>query len=260
MNRRLVHTRKSALLITALAFILLSASCAQTEQSWNRIVDEGRLIIGLDPSFPPFEATDGTAVYGIDVDLANAVASELGLEADFIYFGYDGLYDALLSKQVDVLISALAIFPERTRDFSYSVSYFDAGQVLVSSSDSHFENIEDLNTQTIAVELGAEGHTLSTSWQRQKPALKIATYNSAEDALIALDTGKVDLSVVDRIGALLYINNTGLPANTFQVTNEPFAMVVRSDDSLLLENLNLSLGYIKESGQLDIIIDNWLSQ
>jgi polar amino acid transport system substrate-binding protein len=260
MNHWLNHTKKSALLVAAMAFVLLFSSCTQTEQSWNRIVDEGRLVIGLDPSFPPFEATDGTAIYGIDVDLANAVAAELGLEADFIYFGYDGLYDALLSKQVDVLISALAIFPERTRDFSYSESYFNAGQMLVSSDDSHFKNIEDLDSQTISVELGAEGHTLSTSWKRQKPALKIVTYSSAEDALNALDTGKVDLSVVDSIGALLYINNKGLPANTFQVTNEPFAMVVRSDDTSLLENLNLSLGHIKKSGQLDIIIDNWLSR
>ncbi|GMQ78534.1 MAG: transporter substrate-binding domain-containing protein [Anaerolineae bacterium] len=260
MNRRPIHTKISTLLITAMAFILLLASCSKTEQSWQRIVDEGKLTIGLDPSFPPFEATDGTAVYGIDVDLANAVAAELGLEANFTYFGYDGLYDALLSKQVDVLISALAIFPERTRDFSYSESYFDAGQVLISPSDSQFEGIEDLNSQTIAVELGAEGHTLSTSWQRQKPGLIIFTFNSAEDALNALNTGKVDLSVVDSIGALLYINKKGLRANTFHVTNEPFAMVVRSDDTILLEKLNLSLGTIKESGQLDIIIDKWLGQ
>ncbi len=260
MNLRTIQTNKSGLLFTAMAFVLLLTSCAQTEQSWDRIVDEGKLTIGLDPSFPPFEATDGTAVYGIDVDVANAIASELGLEADFIFFGYDGLYDALLSKQVDVLISALAIFPERTRDFSYSESYFDAGQVIVSPGDSHLEKIEDLKSQTIAVELGAEGHTLATNWQRQKPGLAINTYNSAEDALNALDAGKVDLALVDTIGALLYINNTGIRFNTFQVTNEPFAMVVRSDDTKLLMNLNLSLSHTKESGQLDIIIDNWLSQ
>jgi ABC-type amino acid transport substrate-binding protein len=132
--------------------------------------------------------------------------------------------------------------------------------VLVSTGDIHFKNLEDLNNQTIAVELGAEGHTLSTSWQRQNAALKISAYSSADDALNALETGKADLSVVDSIGALLYINRTGWRANTFQVTNEPFAMVVRADDTILLENLNLSLVHMKESGQLDIIIDNWLNR
>ena len=46
---------------------------------------------------------------GFDIDLASAIATDLGLTAEFVYFGYDGLYDALQTEQVDVLISALVI-------------------------------------------------------------------------------------------------------------------------------------------------------
>ncbi len=104
-------------LLLCLVFVsIIVSACTAEENSWDRIVEEGQLKIGLDPSFPPFEATDGTTIYGIDVDLANALTDELGLQPTFIHFGYDGLYDALLSKKVDVLISALVIFPERSQD------------------------------------------------------------------------------------------------------------------------------------------------
>jgi ABC-type amino acid transport substrate-binding protein len=42
------------------------------------------------------------------------------------------------------------------------------------------------------------------------------------------------------------------------VTVEPFAIVTRIDDEMLLENLNTSLQNLVESGELDRIISQWL--
>ena len=261
MRRPITSITNVPLLLLCLVFVSnIVSACSAEEQSWDRIVEEGQLKIGLDPSFPPFEATDGTTIYGIDVDLANALSAELGLQPTFIHFGYDGLYDALLSKKVDVLISALVIFPERTKDFRYSDSYFDAGQVLLTAGNTLFENLNDLDDQTIAVELGAEGHILALDWQKQKPSLIIATYNSAEEALDALNKSDVDFTTVDKLSALLYFDSTENSPSMFQVSSEPFAMAVREDDLILLEMLNSTLGELQESGQLANIIDTWLGQ
>ena len=75
--------------------------------------------VGIDPTYPPFALADDAGLRGIDVDFAQALAEELGLEAQFTYFGYDGLYDALTTGQVDVLISALVILPEKTKHIAY---------------------------------------------------------------------------------------------------------------------------------------------
>ncbi|MHC5804418.1 transporter substrate-binding domain-containing protein, partial [Streptococcus pyogenes] len=90
-----------------------------------------------------------------DVDLARELAKTLGLEVQFSYFGYDGLYDALTTGQVDALISALVIMPERTKDIAYSSAYFDAGQFLVVSDMTGVNGMTDLSGHTLAVELGA---------------------------------------------------------------------------------------------------------
>lgn len=215
--------------------------------------------VGIDPTFPPFEATDGENLYGIDVELAESLANDLELKAEFTYFGYDGLYDALLTKQVDVLISALAIFPELTRDFAYSEPYFNAGQVAVSQQSEQIFALKDLTDQSIAVEIGAEGHLLARDLQREKPSVTVLTFNSAEEALAALENGAADIAVTDSISAQTFNFNESFPESSVFLTDEPYAIVVRAADELLLEKLNDSLTNLKNSGVLNEIMTRWLS-
>ena len=55
----------------------------------------------MDASYPPFEVVDEQGSYrGLDVDLAQALASRWGVEVAFVNIAFDGLYDALLARQV----------------------------------------------------------------------------------------------------------------------------------------------------------------
>ena len=44
---------------------------------------------------------DGDYLEGLDVDLGKALAAQFDLSPEYVYFGYDGLYDALLAGKVD---------------------------------------------------------------------------------------------------------------------------------------------------------------
>lgn len=246
--------------VLLLAGLLLLAACGRDSQTWQRIERQGILRVGLDPTYPPFEdAGDGT-LRGLDVDLAHALAAELGLEVAFTYFGYDGLYDALATQQVDVLISALVVAPERTKDFAFSDSYYNAGQILITAAtDASTQEMGDLNGRSLAVELGSEGHVIATTWQRRLPNLTILTHNSPDEALTAVADGEATAVLVDSISGRLFLRNTpGLRQVENPVTVEPYALVVRIDDRTLLKKLNESLARLKTSGQLLRIIDHWL--
>ncbi|MCA9936902.1 MAG: amino acid ABC transporter substrate-binding protein, partial [Anaerolineales bacterium] len=146
------------LLITV--YCLSLSGCIQQNDTWQRLQD-GRtpLRVGVDPTYPPFAVADSSDVWGLDIDLARAISEELGVPVQFTYFGFDGLYDALLTEQVDVLISALVVDVGRTGDFAYSDPYFNAGEVLVVRADgSEVGGWRDLNGRTLAVELGSQGH------------------------------------------------------------------------------------------------------
>lgn len=255
MSRRGVLIAVMFLLLT-----LFASGCTRQGQTWQRIEEEGILRVGLDPTYPPFETAEGGKLEGIDVDLARALAAELGLEAEFVYFGFDGLYDALATEQVDVLISALVIRVEQTRDFAYSEPYFNAGQILIVPAENEgIQEMADLNGRTLGVELGAESHVIATEWERRLPDFTIVPYNLPQEALDGLRQGETDAVLIDAISGRLYLSeHSDLKALDEPVTVEPFAMVVRRDDQTLLENLDRALERLEESGRLEMIIESWL--
>jgi polar amino acid transport system substrate-binding protein len=240
-------------------FVLL-ASCQANGETWQRIEAAGVLKVGLDPTYPPFEAVNDEGLFGLDVDLAKALAADLGLTTEFVLFGYDGLYDALGTQQVDVLISGMVIFSERTRDFAYSEPYFNAGQILVTRADTAgLQQLSDFNGRTLAVELGAQGHIEATTWSRRLADLTVLPYPTPDEALTAVLNREADAALVDSISGRLYLmTEPGLVRGETAVTVEPFAVVVRAEDELLLEKVNQSLDNLRASGQLEQIISKWL--
>lgn len=267
MNRVSQPSRKRLLLCAGALWLpglilLLSAGCRTADGAWPGIESSGVLRLGIDPTFPPFGFVGPSGLEGLDVDLAHAVASTLGLRAEFVHLSYDALYDALSTGQVDVLISALIVAPERTRDFAYSQSYFDAGETLFFlASNSEIAGMETLSGRLLAVELGAQGHVEATAWSRRVTDLEVMTYNSGDEAMTAVLSGEADAALVDAVtGRLFTMTRPGLQRGIRQVTSEPYAMVVRQQDSLLLEKLDSSLEGLRSSGQLQQIVEKWLGE
>jgi len=245
----------------ALALLALLAGCARGDDTWPQIESSGVLRVGVDPTYPPFAAADGPEAWGLDIDLARALASELGLEAQFTYFGYDGLYDALATKQVDALVSALVIVPERTQDVAYTDAYYDAGQVLIVPQGAAVAQLEDLRDGTLAVELGALGHVEAQAWQRRLPGLKVTTYGSVDEALAAVVAGAAGAALVDSVSGRLYLRDhpdAALSRVPGPVTSEPYSVAVRIGDRTLQRRLNEALRALAVSGELDAIVSRWL--
>lgn len=249
-------------LALCLLLLLLLAGCGLRGDTWSRVQETAVLRVGLDPTYPPFEMADGVPLQGIDVDLMRAVAEDLGLTAEFVHFGYDGLYDALLTEQVDVLASALVIMPSRREDFAYSDPYFNAGQVLLTAAgDTAVTEMADLGDHALAVELGAGGHVVATEWERRLPGLAVVPHETPAAAITAVAQGDADAVLIDHISARLYLKEQpGAPLRLVEepVTVEPFALVVRQEDGRLLDALNQSLERLEENGRLQAILARWL--
>ncbi|MCB8976056.1 MAG: transporter substrate-binding domain-containing protein [Ardenticatenaceae bacterium] len=254
------YAKNSLWFIAIFGMMLWQIGCSNADDSWERVQAAGVLRVGLDPTYPPFEVDEGGNLVGLDIDLARAIANDLGLDVQFVYFGYDGLYDALATDQVDVLISALVIIPEKTRDFSYSEPYFNAGEILIVPTDNNtIETMADLSGKTVAVELGSLGHVEATEWAKRVADLEIMTFSTADEAITAVQESTAHAALTDAISGRLFLrNHDDLKRLPESVTLEPFALVVRSEDEQLLDMLNQSLATLQQSGQLDQIEAKWL--
>ena len=239
------------------------------------------LRVGLDPSWPPFEYVDGTSgeVAGLDVDLARAIGRELGVEVAFVVSGWEGLYGALYAGQFDAIVSALPYDPWRTQEALYSISYFDAGPVIVAHAAASevdepapglpaIEQARDLAGRTVHVEYGAEGDVQARRLQKRWGSLEIETHETAAAALEAAAEQPGSAAIVDAVSARLYIRARAEEAlahegRRLRIVGEPlyqelYVVAVHPGARSLQAAIDQALIRLRESGELDALLDRWL--
>ncbi|NLF01866.1 MAG: amino acid ABC transporter substrate-binding protein [Anaerolineales bacterium] len=258
----ILHAIRTALICPLLATLALSA-CAPPDDSWTRLRQSGTLRVGMDASYPPFEwiAQDGTLT-GFDVELARELGQRLGLDVQFVAnLPYDGLYDALAMRQVDVIISALVISPDRMDDFAYSMAYFDAGQVLVVRADEqNVIALADLAGRTLAVELGSQGDLAARTLMGRSSTVSLVPCQTAQEALDLVERTEADAALVDHVSALVDSARGQLMILEGMVVEEPYAVAVRHGEDALLQAINNALAAMSADGTLRSLHTYWLER
>ncbi len=252
-----------AVVVLAVAWILLRTlgPLHPQDEVWARIHAGGVLRVGMDASYPPFENVDGQGQFsGLDVDLAQALARRWGVQVRYVDVHFDGLYDALRTDKFDLIISALPYDRTMTRDLAYSISYFNAGQVLlVHGQASSLNSFDDLAGSRVAVELGAESHQLARTLARDMGlAVEVIPARELETALDLLRNGEVSAVICDRITATTWVQRdpelwiVGEP-----LTQQPYVIAALPVAPLLMQEVNMALQEWQADGYLRELQSRW---
>ncbi|MCJ7739564.1 MAG: transporter substrate-binding domain-containing protein [Anaerolineae bacterium] len=238
------------------------SGCTSSDEIWARVRETGVLRVGMDASFPPFEAVEpGGVLIGFDVALARALGRLMGVRIEFVSnLPYDGLYDALAIDRVDVVISALVVNPDRMADVAYSDVYFEAGQVLVvPRALLGIEQMSDLAGRVVAVEFGTRGDLEVRKWARRSDGLTNLHCGTAGEAVTAVLSGTADAAVVDYVTALVWTNeNPDLVITNVVLASEPYAIAAKIGSNDLMRVINQSLETLAQDGTLDELTRTWL--
>lgn len=217
----------------------------------------GTLVVGVDASFPPFAVDNGAGLYGLDIDLGKAIAEEIGIPLRFATMGYDGLYDALIAGQVDVVISALLVNPARMRDIRYTRHYFDNGLMLVTTS-AEIQAMEDLPNHALALEYGSSAHSEANLWLQRLSPFELRSYELPTYALDSLRLGEADAALVDTTTYWLYLaEHPDWATNSYRITHAYYAIAVRYDREDTWAWVNAILSNIIRDGRMDTMIEEW---
>ena len=262
MSATNLKSRWVCLLVIILCCLALVGCKKKQDPFLSRVQEAGVLRVGLDPSWPPFEYVDGASgeVVGLDVDLARAIGRELGVEVAFVVSGWEGLYSALYAGQFDAIVSALPYDPWRTKEALYSISYFDAGPVIVvHAAETDIQEHKDLAGRTVHVEYGAEGDVQARRLQKKWEDLEIETHDTAEAALTAAIEHPGSAAIVDAVSARLYIReHAGLKIVGESLYDELYVVAVHPRAASLQAAIDEALVKLRESGELEKLLDRWL--
>ena len=233
------------------------------------LVSDGELTVATDtPAFPPwFQDDDPSNGEGFESAVAYAVADELGFSEDQVTWTTVAFNNAFApgEKDFDFDINQVSISDERDDAVDFSDGYYDVNQAIVGFSDSpaaSAASLEDLRS----LRLGAQVGTTSLAFIEDvvAPEQEPFVYNDNSAAKAALDARQVDAIVLDLPTAFyvsaVEIEGTSVIAQFPATGDEPeqFGMVFEEGNPLR-DCVNEALGRLRESGRLDEIEQEWLS-
>ncbi|MCP4420319.1 MAG: transporter substrate-binding domain-containing protein, partial [Chloroflexi bacterium] len=124
-----------------------------TDASLNDVKAKGTLVVGVDIPYGVMEFYDesGNAT-GIDMDIARGISSQLNVTLEIKTMPFADLFGALKGGEIDVVISAVTITPERQETMLFSAPYLDAGMsIAVKNDNTDINSLKDLDGKRIGV-------------------------------------------------------------------------------------------------------------
>ncbi len=253
--------------IISLAFVALTMCCGQAlavtpfdvyeGSNLRKIVSRGKLIVGMELKFWPFEYVDeqGKPV-GFDVDVARTLAEKLGVELEIKDMEWTGLIPALTSGKIDLIISGITGTLERAKSVSFSSPYFTTGlcALLSVKKAGDVTHVEQLNApgRIIAVKTGTTADIVAT---KRFPKATINRYQDESACTQDVAAGRADAFFYDQISIAKHHkqNPETTKALLTPFTYEPFCIALQKGDFDLWQYLEMYLTTIRGDGTLEAL-------
>ncbi len=232
---------------------------AASEEAAKEAASEskGTLVMATNAEFPPYEFHEGGEIVGIDVEIARAIAEEMGMDFEIEDIAFDSIIPEVQSGKADFGAAGMTVTEDRLMSVDFSDTYATATQVIiVQEGNTDIATPDDLANKTIGVQLGTTGDIYVSDVE----GATVEQYNKGFEAVQALTQGKVDAVVIDGEPAKVFVSqNEGLKILDEAFTTEEYAICVKKGNTELLEGINAAIAKLKESGQLQEIIDKYIT-
>jgi polar amino acid transport system substrate-binding protein len=254
-----------SLLIASL--ILVIAACGGDEDDGAGPgaapeLQDGVLSVGSDIAYPPMEffITGTEDPDGFDIDLAKALAAELGVEAEFINTGFDGIILALQTEEFDIIMSAMTITEEREEQIGF-IPYLNVGTGIVvpAGNPDNIQDLEDLCGLTVTVQIGTIQEQMANEIECAEDSVNVVTFDTNPPAVEDVRTGGADANLSDFPVALFDAQESGgaLEVVEAQLAPEPYGIGVRKESEALRQALEGALQTLRDNGTYDELLEKW---
>lgn len=244
------------LAVAMLAMVFAGCAAPAPETKIDKIKKAGELVMLTNAAFPPFEfvGTDGSTI-GVDVEIAKAIADELGVKLNVVDMDFDGIVGAIQSGKGDVGAAGMTIKPDRLENVDFTSEYFEASQYMIVQADNTTINtIADVKNVAVGVQSGTTGYFYA---EDELTDVTVEPYKTAIDAAMALAAGKIDVVIIDELPARAIVKeNAGLKIIEEALTQESYAIAIAKENTDLKEVANKVIDKLIADGT----IENWVVQ
>lgn len=236
-----------------------SSSTTGEDVSLQKVLDSGKLVLGLDATFKPMGYTnDKDEIVGFDIDVAEEVCKRMGVKLVKESINWETKEQDLNAGRIDCIWNGMSVSPSRAEEMNLSEPYMKNSMVFVVPVDSDAKTMDDLSKKVIGVQNGSTAQDILNASDIADTITEQAMPTNIE-ALQQMELGLVDAVFLDSVVANYEITSSGknyivLPDG---LEEEEYAIGFRKNDQKLRDEVQKILGEMKADGTLGEISTEW---
>lgn len=233
----------------------------QEKDQLAAIKKSGVLKVATSADYAPFEfhtMVDGKdKIVGSDIDLAKAIAKELGVKAEVSDMNFNTILASLKEGKADLAISAISATDERKQQFDFTDNYYNPPQVVIINKKNKeiYRNANDLKDKNVGAQKGSIQEELVKT---QLKGAKLVTIDKVPNMIVEVNQGSLAATVVEKTIAESYIaQNPDLMIADISLEpapDEAFAIALPKESSQLQKELNQIIKKLNDEGKIEEFI------
>lgn len=215
-----------------------------------------KLRIGVEGAYPPFSSVgaDGKII-GFDIDIANALCTEMKAQCTLVQQDFDGLIPALQARKFDLIVASMSVTPERLKAVDFSDKYYNTPNRLIAKRGV---TIDGSPGSFKGHKIGVQRSTINDRYATAKfSGATIQRYTKQDEVFLDLAAGRIDATLVDAVAGDVGFLKT--PAGkgyafTGPVYDDPayfgtgVGVAMRKGETALRDKVNAAIKAIRANG------------
>lgn len=225
------------------------------------------LKMGTEGAYAPFNLVNQQGqLEGFDIDIGNALCSEMKVECEWVTADWDGIIPALMSKKFDTIVASMSITDERKQKIDFTNKYYTSPVKFARPKGSNVDiSVEGLKGKVI----GVQGSTVTENFVKGMfgKVAEVKSYGAQDEANLDFVSGRVDLIAADSFVLYDFLASkdgdfaeaTGPDFDDPKYLGEGIGVGIRKGDDELKDRLNKAIKAIRANGTYQKINEKYFT-
>ncbi|MCT4562946.1 MAG: transporter substrate-binding domain-containing protein [Maledivibacter sp.] len=251
---------KGIIAILLILSLMVAFSGCTKESKLDQIKKKGKIVLGTAADYPPYEfhkeINGQDTIVGFDIEIAKAIAEDLGVELEIKDMKFDGLLAALVADKIDFIVAGMVPTEDREKSVDFTNQYYKADQsILIKAEDADkFKTKEDFKGAVV----GAQKTTIQEDIAKSIEGAEVKGLSKITDLVLELSNDKVDAVVLVNPVAKAYAKSNPqlyVPEISFG-TEDGVAAAVNEGNKELVDAINKTLDKLISEGKIEQFISD----
>ena len=251
------------ILVTAITFVTFGVNA---ETTLEKIKRTGKVTVGTEAAFPPFEFVENGKIVGYGKDILDYIIADLGVELVQLDLPWQGILPGVLAGKFDFVATTVSVRPKRAKTYAFTVPIAEGTSWLMKrKGDTSITTVDDVAGKIVSAQLSSGGQAAAEDFEKDMQARGVGSFGELKlftaypELFMAVANGTADV-VAGPLPTLAVASKKS--EGTFELVGpirDPSYMgwVTRPEDTDLRDYLSSIILEMRDNGKLYESQDKW---